>query len=138
MRVSQPDIVELLQAHGIQPSAHRIAVAQYVLTTDEHPSADRVWARVKARFPMISRATVYNTLNLFVERSLLRELHISPESVVFDPKLERHHHLIDEESGRIYDVPWASVEVCNVSNVAGYEIRDYQVVMLGRKRRAKK
>lgn len=136
--MSQPDVVDLLVQHGIQPSAHRVAVAQYVLMTDEHPSAERVWARVKARFPMISRATVYNTLNLFVEKELLRELHLSPESVVFDPKLERHHHLIDDESGRIHDIPWSSVEVCNISGIAGYEIRDYQVVMHGRKRRAKR
>ncbi len=51
-------IVELLESRGIQPSAHRVAVAQYVLTTDEHPSADLVWSRVRQRFPMISRATV--------------------------------------------------------------------------------
>jgi len=134
----QPDVVELLSQHGVQPSAHRVAVAQYVLMTDEHPSADRVWARVKARFPMISRATVYNTLHLFVEKRLLRELHLSPESVVFDPNMDQHHHLIDEETGRIHDVPWASVEVCNLSTIAGYEIHDYQVVMRGRKRRARK
>jgi Fe2+ or Zn2+ uptake regulation protein len=131
------DLVEVLTRNGIQPSAHRVAVARYVLTTQEHPSAERVWARVKARFPMISRATVYNTLHLFVEKALLRELHISPESVVFDPNMDRHHHLIDEETGRIHDVPWNEVEVCNITGVAGYEIHDYQVVMHGRKKRAK-
>ncbi|MGN6182213.1 MAG: Fur family transcriptional regulator [Thermoanaerobaculia bacterium] len=134
----QPDVVELLMQRGIQPSAHRVAVGQYVLMTDEHPSADVVWARVKARFPMISRATVYNTLNLFVEKELLRELHLSPESVVFDTNMEPHHPLIDEETGRLHEVPWASVEVCNVSSIAGFEIRDYQVVMHGRKRRVRK
>ena len=134
----QTDVVELLAQRGIQPSAHRVAVAQYVLVTEEHPSADTVWARVKERFPMISRATVYNTLNLFVEKALLRELHLAPDSVVFDPNMERHHHLIDEETGRIYDVEWDQVEVCNISRIANYEIHDYQVVMHGRKRRAKK
>lgn len=123
--------------HGIQPSAHRVAVAQYILNTDEHPSAEKVWARVKARFPMISRATVYNTLNLFVEKGLLRELHLTADSVVFDPKTERHHHLIDEESGRIFDIPWGDVEVCNITRLGGYEISDYQVVMRGRKKRAR-
>ena len=129
------DVIELLTQHGIQPSAHRVAVAQYVLTTQEHPSAERVWARVRSRFPMISRATVYNTLNLFVEKALLRELHLSPDSVVFDPNMDRHHHLIDEDSGRIFDVPWGDVEVCNVSRIAGYEVSDYQVVMRGRKKK---
>ena len=129
------DVVAVLSEHGIQPSAHRVAVAQYVLTTQDHPSADRVWARVKERFPMISRATVYNTLNLFVEKALLRELHLAPDSVVFDPNMERHHHLIDDETGRIFDVEWDQVEVCNISRIANYEIRDYQVVMHGRRRR---
>ncbi|HYH09449.1 MAG TPA: transcriptional repressor [Thermoanaerobaculia bacterium] len=130
------NIVELLVERGIQPSAHRVAVAQYVLATDEHPSAELVWSRVKERFPMISRATVYNTLHLFVEKGLLRELHLNAESVVFDPNVERHHHLIDEESGRIYDIPWGDVEVCNITRMGGYEISDYQVVMHGRKKHA--
>jgi Fe2+ or Zn2+ uptake regulation protein len=132
------DIVELLTAHGIQPSAHRVAVAQYVLTTKDHPSADRVWARVKERFPMISRATVYNTLNLFVQKDLLRELHLAPDSVVFDPKMERHHHLIDDETGTIHDIDWSQVEVRKVDSVANFDVSDYQVVMHGRKRRGKR
>jgi Fur family iron response transcriptional regulator len=74
------DIVQTLTEHGIHPSAHRVAVAQYVLTTHDHPSADRAWDRVRERFPMISRATVYNTLNLFVEKGLLRELHLAEDS----------------------------------------------------------
>lgn len=130
----RPDVVDVLKEHGVHPSAHRVAVAQYVLTTEEHPSAERVWARVKERFPMISRATVYNTLNLFVEKSLLRELHLSPDSVVFDPKMERHHHLIDQDTGNIHDVPWNRVEVCSIDQIGEFEISDYQVVMHGRRK----
>jgi len=131
----RPNVVELLTQHGIQPSAHRVAVAQYVLTTEEHPSADRVWARVKERFPMISRATVYNTLNLFVQKELLRELHLAPDSVVFDPNMDRHHHLIDEESGRIHDIPWNQVEVRKIAGISDFEVSDYQVVMHGHRRK---
>jgi len=127
--------VAVLQEHGIQPSAQRVAVADYVLKTAEHPSADLVWKRVKASVPYISRATVYNTLNLLVEKGLLRELHLAPDSIVFDPKLEAHHHFIDESSGRIYDVPWEKVKVVDVEHIEGFEIRDYQVVMRGRKKR---
>jgi Fur family iron response transcriptional regulator len=131
------NIVALLEEHGIQPSAHRVAVGEYVLTTEEHPSADRVWASVRERFPMISRATVYNTLNLFVEKKLLRELHLAPDSVVFDPNTDRHHHLIDDDTGQIHDIDWGQVEVRNVKTVGKFEVHDYQVVMHGRRKRAR-
>ncbi|HEY3204185.1 MAG TPA: transcriptional repressor [Thermoanaerobaculia bacterium] len=129
----RPNVPELLRERGIQPSAQRVAVAQYILFTEEHPSADRVWARVRSRFPMISRATVYNTLNLFVSKGLVREVHLSPNSVVFDANTEAHHHFIDEETGRIYDIPWEKVAMRSLPTVDGFEIQDYEVVMRGRK-----
>lgn len=128
------DTVTVLRDKDIQPSAQRVAVADYVLYTEEHPSADLVWTRVRKRFPQISRATVYNTLHLFVEKGLLRELHLAEDSVVFDPRTETHHHFIDEESGAIHDIPWDKVQVCNIESLRGFEINDYQVVMRGRKR----
>lgn len=121
-----------LEAQGIQPSAQRIAVARYVLSTDEHPSAEQVYARVIENFPMISRATIYNTLNLFVEKGLLRELHIAEGRVVFDPRLSRHHHFIDEDSGAIKDVDWSQLEVSNLSSLQNYDISDYQVILRGK------
>ncbi|MEO8217719.1 MAG: Fur family transcriptional regulator [Acidobacteriota bacterium] len=134
----KPDIAHILEKHAIQPSAQRVAVAEYVLHTTEHPSADKVWAGVQKTFPMISRATVYNTLHLFVERGLLRELHLAPDSVLFDPKIERHHHFIDDETGRIHDIPWNQIEVSTAKPPAGFEVDDYQVVMRGRRRRARR
>ena len=134
----KPDVVSILKEHGIQPSAQRVAVAEYVLGTTEHPSADRVWASVQTDFPMISRATVYNTLNLFVEKGLLRELHLTPDSVLFDPNTDHHHHFIDEDTGRIYDIPWNQIEVTNAKPLPGFEVHDYQVVMRGRRHRARR
>ena len=130
----KPDVVHILKEHGIYPTAQRVAVAEYMLHTAEHPSADKVWAGVQENFPMISLATVYNTLNLFVEKGLLRALHLAPDSVLFDPNTDRHHHFIDERTGRIYDIPWDQVEVTNANSLPGFEVDDYQVVMRGRRR----
>ena len=115
-----------------------MAVAEYVLSTEEHPSADQVWARVRADFPMISRATVYNTLNLFVAKGLLRQLILAEGKVVFDPHLAPHHHFIDDATGSIHDVPWEAVEVKNVENLKGVDVREYQVVMRGRRGRGRR
>jgi Fur family transcriptional regulator, iron response regulator len=126
------DVVAQLREHGIQPSAQRVAVAQYILDTEDHPSADQVFARVRKGFLMLSRATVYNTLNLFVKKGLLREFVLAEGRIVFDPKTERHHHFIDEDSGRIHDVAWESLQVVKVENLPGFDVREYQVVMRGR------
>jgi Fe2+ or Zn2+ uptake regulation protein len=125
---------ETLKKAGIQPSSQRLAVAAYVLHTEEHPSADHVWQRVKDALPMVSRATVYNTLNLFVEKGLLRQFVLKEGHVVFDPKVERHHHFIEEETGRIIDVPWNAVRV-SAADVPGFEVSEYQVIFRGKRKR---
>ena len=129
--------IETLRANDIQPSAQRVAVADYVLYTDEHPSADQVWHEVRRRFPMLSRATVYNTLHLFVEKGILRELALAEGRVVFDPNVERHHHFIDDESGAIFDVPWDAVGVTRVEALKGFGVREYMVVMRGKRLKRK-
>lgn len=129
----QTAVVERLREAGVQPSAQRLAVAEYVLETTSHPSADQVLEQVQADFPMLSRATVYNTLNLFVEKGLLRQLVLAEGRVVFDPHLEPHHHFIDDDTGEIDDVPWGAVKVGDVGGLKGYDVREYMVVLRGRK-----
>lgn len=113
-----------------------MAVAQYVLFTDEHPAADEVLERVRQQLPMISRATVYNTLNLLVQKGLLQELALTEGRVVFDPNMASHHHFIDEQTGEIRDVPWEKLRVTGLTGLEDdLEVREYQVVLRGRRRR---
>ena len=128
---------ELLARHGVQPSAQRLAVAEYVLGTTEHPSADRVFAEVRSRIPMISRATVYNTLNLLVRKRLLRQLVLAEGRVVFDPHMAPHHHFVDEVSGEIHDIPWEALEVRKVDALKGVKVHEYQVVLRGTSNRSR-
>jgi Fe2+ or Zn2+ uptake regulation protein len=127
----------VLADRGIQPSAQRLAIAEYVLATTDHPGADKVFEEARARIPMISRATVYNTLNLLVRKGLLRELVLAPGKIVFDPNLEPHHHFIDEATGAIHDVPWDALEVRDVGALRGVKVRDYQVVLHGTRTRSR-
>jgi len=83
---------------------------------------------------MLSRATTYNTLNLFVEKGLLRQLDLAEGCIVFDPNTAPHHHLIDPDTKRIYDIPWDALEVRNVESLGEFDIDEYQVVLRGRVR----
>ena len=127
--------IELLSSHDIQPSAQRVAIADYVLFTQDHPTADQVWQKVKDALPIVSRATVYNTLNLFVAKGLLRALALADDAVIFDPNIDRHHHFIDEATGQVHDIPWDRVKVSKIEGLKEYEIHDYQVVIRGKKKK---
>jgi Fur family transcriptional regulator, iron response regulator len=129
------DTITLLRAKGIQPTPQRIAVAESLLGAKTHPSADQVWEAVQKVCPTVSRATVYNTLNLLVEKGLARAQVLREGTVVFDPHVEAHHHFIDEESGKIYDIPWESVKVSGQDKLSGYEIHEYQVILRGKRKR---
>jgi Fur family iron response transcriptional regulator len=128
------DLAALLREHGIKPSAQRLAVAGYVLHTLDHPSADQVFARVRAAAPALSRATVYNTLNLFVAKGLLRPMALDGGKVLFDPNVAPHHHFVDEATGEIHDVPWNALEVSGDGALRGLDVREVQVVLRGRRR----
>ncbi len=129
------DTIQVLRRHGIQATPQRIAVAEYVLAAKTHPSADEVWEQVRRRCPTLSRATVYNTLNLFVEKGLIRTQVLKEGTVVFDPHVDAHHHFIDVDTGKIYDVPWEALKVSGEKALRGFEVNEYQVIMRGRRRK---
>jgi Fe2+ or Zn2+ uptake regulation protein len=81
---------------------------------------------------------VYNTLNLFVEKGLLRELVLAEGRVVFDPNVEPHHHFIDDETQHIVDIPWDALQVNHVDALRGFDVREYQVVLRGRRSSARR
>ncbi|MFH1688593.1 MAG: transcriptional repressor [bacterium] len=131
------DAITILRQCDIQPTPQRIAVVEYVLKSTTHPSADDVLRYARKKCPTVSRATVYNTLNLLVAKGLLRTQQIREATVVFDPNLNRHHHFIDEDTGDIYDVPWEQLEVKGREKLRGFEILEYQVIMRGRRSKKK-
>ena len=125
------DTTRLLRNHDIQPTPQRLAVAMFVLRADDHPTAEEVWARVRADCRSISRATVYNTLNLLVDKGLLRQQRLKGGTSVYDRNVESHHHFIDDETGDIYDIPWDAFKVIPGSPLRDFAVRDYQVVIHG-------
>ena len=80
---------------------------------------------------MISRATVYNTLNLFLEKGLLQQIPIGGESAIYDPDLSPQHHLLDEERGVVHDIPWEVLNILHIESVEGFDVTNFQVIMRG-------
>ncbi len=95
---------EVLRAHGVGPTHQRIEIARALFSRMTHLSADQVLAAVNQRHAETSKATVYNTLKLFVEKGLVREVIVDPTKVFYDPNTSPHHHFYDVETGEITDI----------------------------------
>ena len=129
------DTILILRQCDIQPTPQRIAVVEYVLKSKAHPSADDVLSYARKKCPTVSRATVYNTLNLLVAKGLLGMQTIKEGAVVFDPNIEKHHHFIDNETGNIYDIPWDQLQVRGKEKLKDFEIAEIQVILRGRRKK---
>lgn len=125
-----------LKAAGIAPSDQRVAIAAFVLDTCAHPSADQVFAAVAPTQPSLSRATVFNTLTLLADKGLVQRLVIAEGRVVFDPKLEPHHHFVDDVTGAIEDVAFDAVAVAQTRPLPGLAVHTLQVVLRGTRAKA--
>jgi Fur family iron response transcriptional regulator len=108
---TRENLADVLRQHGINPTHQRLEIAHALCSRCEHMSADRVLAIVNERHPETSRATVYNTLNLFVEKKLIREVIVDPSRVFYDPNTDPHYHIYDVDTGELTDIDAAAVEI---------------------------
>jgi Fur family iron response transcriptional regulator len=105
------ELPDLLRAHGINPTHQRMEIAHALFAQHEHLSADQVLALVNKRAPETSRATVYNTLNLFVEKGLIREVIVDPSRVFYDPNTAPHYHRYDVRTGHLEDIDARGIRI---------------------------
>ena len=109
--IAREGVAERLRAHGIVPTHQRIEIAFVLFERCEHLSADQILALVNARHAETSKATVYNTLRLFLEKKVVRELIVDPSRVFYDPNTTPHHHFYDVVTGQLTDIPAEAVRV---------------------------
>ena len=103
--MSASTIVEKLLSHCVTPTPQRVEVAEILLAVPQHLSADQIIERLKEGGSRVSKATVYNTLRLFSETGLIRELNVDPIRTFYDSTTRAHHHFYNVDSGELSDVP---------------------------------
>lgn len=111
----QRDVIPaVLSAAGITPTVQRIEIAALLLGGAQHLCADQVIARLSAAAVPVSKATVYNTLGLFAERGLLREVMVDATRVFYDSNTAPHHHFYNVDDGELTDFPSAELMISHL------------------------
>jgi Fur family iron response transcriptional regulator len=101
---TRDNLAAVLRAHEINPTHQRIEIAYALFSRGVHLSADQLLAIVNGRHSETSKATVYNTLNLFLEKKLIREVIVDPSKVFYDPNTAPHHHFYNVDTGELTDI----------------------------------
>lgn len=127
--LSKADVAQRLRAHNISPTSQRVEIAHYLFTRQEHLSADQILDGVNREYPAVSRGTVYNALNLLVEKSLIREVIAAPGKVFYDPNTHAHHHIYYVDRDALEDLPAESVRVGDFSIPPGCTLDRVDVVV---------
>jgi Fur family iron response transcriptional regulator len=121
----------------IRVTGQRLRIARLLLRAPQHLSAEQILETLRRGGERVSKATVYNTLNLFAGRGLIRQLSVDGARTWFDSNVEPHYHFHDESSGAIVDVPLPEVAFSRLPPApAGTEYAGLDLVIRLRRRPA--
>lgn len=124
------EVAARLQACGIRATAPRLQIAQLLLAAPQHLSAEQLTEALRHRGLAVSKATVYNTLNLFAAHGLIRQLVVDGARSCFDSNVQAHYHFRDETSGALTDVALPEVQFSRLPDPpAGMEVAGLDLVI---------
>ena len=128
-------VASLLSARGVKPTQQRIDIASILLARPQHLSAEEILSAVNRQGHSVSKATVYNTLNLFVRKGLVREVNVDPARLYYDSNTSPHFHIYNVDTGELTDLDPKDIELHLGSQLPhGTELVDTEVVFRVRRR----
>lgn len=104
MSSNMENLKNILEAASIKPTFERLSILQYLDKKHNHPTAAMIYDEVLKKVPTISKTTVYNSLNLFIDKGFVTPLYITGSEVRYDFATKPHHHFFCEKCGKIYDL----------------------------------
>lgn len=98
------DIIAKYREKGFKLTPQRLAILNFLDGNTSHPSAEDIYRHIRAIYPTVSFATVYNTIQALKDRGEILEITIDPQKKHYDPNPEPHHHIICLECNKIGDI----------------------------------
>ena len=116
------DIISKLSEHGYRLTPQRMMVLSAIENSDNHISAEEIYAQVVAKYPHVNISTVYRTLELLKRLGLVTETDLGGGRVRYHPADKgHHHHLVCQECGKIIDLDEAVL-----SSLKSILLREYK------------
>ena len=116
-QLTSKSILAKLKANGVRATQQRLKIANLMLLKKTHLTADQVSKLLKQNQENLSKATVYNTLNLFVKIGLVKRVIIEQNKIFFDSNVEDHYHVYNSASGKLTDVKTDQIRILGIPDL---------------------
>ena len=122
-------LIAALKEHNFRLTPQRVELVRLIATSEGHPSAAQLYAKIKRRFPTMSQATVYKTLALLKELGQVLEIDLRDDSHYDGNRPQPHPHLICMKCNKIVDgeLSLDQESVRKMEKVSGYTILRPQI-----------
>ena len=107
---TEQPLAQRLQAQGLKCTPQRLAIYAALAASEAHPSAEELYLEVKPRYPMLSRNTVYQTLEALTGVGLAQAIRAGRQHARYDGNVAAHHHMVCLACHRVEDFHDASLE----------------------------
>ena len=129
------DILERLRNKGVSLTPQRMAIAEFLSKSKDHPTADQIHKAIQAKYPTMALATVYSTLELLKGLGEIQEISIRKRGkACFGPNPHIHHHLLCRKCGNILGMDFDYPQTCPIfarDTINGCKIEEVQAYLYG-------
>lgn len=128
------ELTEILKAHHLKVTPQRLSIFKFLRQTREHPSAETIYTNLQEEHPTMSLATVYKTLDAFVQHGLIQQLNLGEDSYRYDADTMPHSHLQCTKCKKVTDIPklkYADALDDEVRTITGYTLTSQQLYFYG-------
>ena len=119
---------------GLRMTGPRRVIAGVLSESEDHPDVQQVHERANKVDPAISIATVYRTVRLFEEAGIISRLDFGEGRARYEETPDEHHdHLIDVESGKVFEFRDEEIEELQrlIAKKLGYRLVDHRLELYG-------
>jgi Fur family peroxide stress response transcriptional regulator len=130
MDYTNEEVIDYLKKHHIRPSNIRIKILKFLLKNRIHPTVEDIYKSLIEEIPTLSKTSVYNTLNLFLEKGIVVGIALDQKELRYDINTNFHGHFKCNKCGIIYDFP-IMISFPNKEQLEGFEITNRDVFFYG-------
>lgn len=130
-------IIRTLVKNGLKVTPQRVAILECIISLDNHPSVDNITRLLRLSYPNISLATIYNSLDAFSKKGIIKKVLTKNEPERFDTVGKKHHHLYSTETDRIEDyyddnLDHLLEDFFKTKKIRNFEIEDIKLQISGK------